>query len=64
MFYLLNEIRIEALKVSITMTELAFKIGCSREYMYRGIKKNNPTMLKRIKKILPSLDTNVPDNSN
>lgn len=45
------------------MTELSLKIGCSREYMYREIKKNNPVMLKRIKKILPSLDTFVSDNN-
>lgn len=63
-FYLLNKIKIEALKVNISMTELSFKIGCSREYMYREIKKNNPVMLKRIKKILPRLDTNVSKDDN
>lgn len=49
---MLTEIRIKAITKGIKMKDLAKKLGCSRELMYRKIKKEDPEFLKRIEKIL------------
>ncbi|MGB6128841.1 MAG: hypothetical protein WBG30_08835 [Psychrilyobacter sp.] len=49
---MLKEIRIKAIIKGMKMKELAEKLGCSRELMYRKIKKKDPEFLKKIEKIL------------
>lgn len=49
----LSDVKIRAIKHNITMTDLASKIGCSREWMYKRIKENNTEFIEKIKVILP-----------
>lgn len=48
----LKLVKLKALEKDITLTELALKIGISRENMYHHIKKNNNTVLLKIEKVL------------
>lgn len=58
----LSDVKIRAIKHNMTMTTLASKIGCSREWMYKKIKENNTEFIKKIKVILPWLLSLVNDN--
>lgn len=49
----LSDVKIKAIKCNITMTTLASKIGCSREWMYKKIKENDTKFIKKINNILP-----------
>lgn len=49
----LSDVKIRAIKHNITMTTLASKIGCSREWMYKKIKENNTEFIKKINFFLP-----------
>ena len=49
----LSDIKIKAIRHNITMTELANKIGCSREWMYKKIKENNTEFIVKINNFLP-----------
>lgn len=49
----LNEIKILCIKNGVSMKELALKLGFSREYMYRQIKKKDRNLIENIKKTLP-----------
>ena len=51
----LSDVKIRAIKHDMTMTTLASKIGCSREWMYRKIKENDTKFIRKIKVILPWL---------
>lgn len=48
----LKEIKIKAISKDLTMKELANKLGVSKEYMYRCIKKDHEKTMEKIKKIL------------
>lgn len=49
---MLNKIKIKCINKGLTMTDLALKLGISREYMYRKIKNKDTDFFKRIEKIL------------
>lgn len=49
---MLDKIKIKCINKKFTMTELAMKLGISREYMYRKIKNKDVDFLKKIEKIL------------
>lgn len=59
----LSDIKIRAIKHDMTMTTLASKIGCSREWMYRKIKENDTEFIRKIKVILPWLLSLVNGNN-
>jgi len=48
----LKLVKLKALEKDFTLTELAFKVGISRENMYHHIKNNNKEILLKIEKIL------------
>ena len=48
----LKEIKIKAISKDLTMKELSIKLGVSKEYMYRCIKKNHKETIEKIKNFL------------
>lgn len=48
----LQEIKIEAIKKNIKMSDLAKELNVSREYMYRCIRNEHSSFLEKIEKIL------------
>ncbi|MCS5420288.1 MULTISPECIES: hypothetical protein [Psychrilyobacter] len=56
---MLDKIKIKCINRGLTMTELAMKLGISREYMYRKIKSKDNDFLKKTEKILNQPDTFV-----
>jgi DNA-binding phage protein len=56
---MLDKIKIKCINKDLTMTELAVKLGISREHTYRKIKSIDIDFFKKIEKILNQLDTFV-----
>ncbi|MGB6128613.1 MAG: hypothetical protein WBG30_07680 [Psychrilyobacter sp.] len=48
----LKLVKLKALEKDLTLTELASRVGISRENMYHHIKNNNREILLKIEKIL------------
>jgi predicted DNA-binding protein YlxM (UPF0122 family) len=47
-----TKIKIECVKKNIKITNLAFKIGISRQNLYHHIKQKNKSIIKKIEKEL------------